>query len=339
MVPKILIIGNTSEIYHLGSMLVRAAQALDVSVVTRDIGGKTYSPSLNHLWGKMFYKLSDKRPVEWWSFNRETARLILEARPTLIVVTGLLPLSKPVFTAAHEVGATITNYLTDSPWNLRNGSASFFRNLPLYDWIFSTKTSLLAKLREAGAKQVEFLPFAFDPTLHHVPLESVEPAHFPDVCLIGAADGGRVQLVKQFLPHFSGHLGLYGGYWNKDPQLKEFYRGIVLREAFCQTVHGTRINIGLVRVANGDGHSMRSYEIPACGGLGIYQDTVEHRDMFKDYPDYGFFNSPQDLAQKCEWLLKKTVEQEEMRKLSMALVANDCNSYTARLGQILAVVS
>lgn len=334
MVPKLLIIGNTSEPYHLGSMLLRAGQALQWSVLTRVISLETYCPSVGHPLGKIFYKLADKRPMEWWSFNRETARLILQAQPTLIVVTGLLPLSDAVFSAANQVGAIIANYLTDSPWNPGNGSASFFRNLPQYDWVFSTKTSLLTKLREVGAKQVEFLPFAYDPMIHHSPLESSEGDTFPDVCLIGGADQDRVKLVKQFLPHFSGQLGLYGGYWDRDSQLKEFHQGFILGEAFCQAIHGARINIGLVRLANGDGHSMRSYEISACGGLGIYQDTAEHRALFQGYPEYGFFTSPHDLGEKCTYLLRNPQEQKQMRQLGRNLVADRSNTYQARLEQI-----
>lgn len=80
---------------------------------------------------------------------------------------------------------------------------------------------------------------------------------------------------------------------------------------------------------------MRSYEIPTYDGCGIYEHTSEHRALFQNYPDCGFFTSPQDLAEKCQWLLKHPEEQEQMKQLGMKLVVIESNTYTARLIQIL----
>ena len=53
--------------------------------------------------------------------------------------------------------------------------------------------------------------------------------------------------------------------------------------------------LGLVRKANGDFSTDRSYEIGAIGGCGLYQDTVEHRTLLNGYPDQGFFKDPKEL--------------------------------------------
>ncbi len=340
MTTRLLIIGNISDTYHLGSMLVRAAKEIKIPVFVMDTDWKTYAPSMEYFLGRIYYRLAGKRPLEWWLANRKTARLIRKVRPTLVLVTGITPLAHHVFEAAHQVGAKVVNYLTDSPWSPQNSCLAFAKNLPKYDWVFSTKTSLLSKLVEVGSHRVEFVPFAFDPTVHYPPHEVIENLNtiFPDVCLIGGADRWRIHLVKEFISQFEGCVGLYGGYWCRDRQLKNFYRGFVLGDIFCRTIQKSKINIGLVRRANGDGHSMRSYEIPACGGVGIYEDTVEHRTLFNGYPEYGFFTSSQDLAEKCKWLLEHAEERERMRSLGMQVVATESNTYANRLRQILTLV-
>ncbi|MBF0290401.1 MAG: glycosyltransferase family 1 protein, partial [SAR324 cluster bacterium] len=105
-------------------------------------------------------------------------------------------------------------------------------------------------------------------------------------------------------------------------------------ETFCRVVRYSKINIGLIRRANRDGHSMRSYEIAACGGGGLYEDTPEHRELFEELPDYSFFSSPEDLSQKCSWLLEHPKEREEMRLLGIRNVVRKTNTYSARLKTI-----
>lgn len=338
MNTKILIIGNTSEDDQLGSILSRASLEMNLPLAVSDTNFHSYAPSMKYLWGRAFFKIAGKRSLEWWSFNYKSTALIEEFCPQVVLVTGIFSLKSEVFHKCNKVGAKIVNYLTDSPWSKQNSCPSFIKNLPNYDCIFSTKTALTPDLVKAGAKQVYFLPFAFDPFFHrYLPTRESqhEYSHIPDVCLVGGSDADRINFINSFLFNFKGKLGLYGGYWHKNKQLKQFSHGVVFGDAFCRVVHNCKINIGLVRRANRDGHSMRSYEIPACGGVGIYEDTPEHRDLFKGYPEYGFFTSPEDLADKCNWLLEHPVEREQMRQLGIQLIVTEANTYADRLKKIL----
>jgi len=335
---RLLIVGNTSADYHVGAMFLRSAKDLGIDVRTCNTNIETYAPSMSSIFGKLFFKVAGKRPIESWKFNRNLTEEIHKFRPQIIIVTGIFPLQNIVFEAAHETGAKIVNYLTDSPWSRQNSNRRFTDNLQKYDYIFSTKKDLIPRLLEVKSRQVHFLPFAFDPFIHHCLNKNdikTDNREIPDVCLIGSADRERRHFVSRFMSNFEGGLGLYGGFWNKDLKLKQYYGGIILGDAFCRTVHDTKINIGIVRRANSDGHSMRTYEIPACGGVGIYEDTTEHREIFSGYPEYGFFSSPEDLADKCQWLLEHFVEREEMRKLGIQIIVNDSNTYTSRLKTIL----
>jgi spore maturation protein CgeB len=338
MICKILIIGNTSESHHLGSILVRSAEELNLLFYTSDTSWSSYAPSMKYSWGKFFFKISGKRPVEWWNFNKTISKYIIDISPQIVIVNGMFPLKNRVFNICHESGVKIVNYLTDSPWSEQNKCSEFISNLSKYDCVFSTKKLIIADLFKAGAKKVNFLPFAFDPYLHYSlprPANENEYNYFPDACLIGGADTDRMKFIDKFLLKFKGNLGLYGGYWNKHQRFRKLYHGTVFGEDFRKVVHNTKINIGLVRRANKDEHSMRSYEIPACGGVGIYEDTTEHREIFSGYPEYGFFSSPEDLADKCNWVLGHPTELEQMRQLGIQFVVKDINTYTSRLKFIL----
>ena len=57
------------------------------------------------------------------------------------------------------------------------------------------------------------------------------------------------------------------------------------------------------------------------------------------YPDYGFFSSPQDLADKCEWLLEHPVEREQMRQIGMKIIVKPENTFSSRLKSIIDLVN
>jgi spore maturation protein CgeB len=349
MTHRLLIIGNTSETYHIGSMLVRAAKALDISVTTNDTNWKISAPSMQHLWGRAFYKLSGKRTLEWGAFNRKTASLIREVKPTLILVTGIMPLAQDVFEAVIQVGARIANYLTDYPWNPRHYCPSFLENLNQYDFIFSTKSSILQKLKNFGVKRVEFLPFGYDSLIHRVPellSEHEREKFYSDITFIGTADQERFPHLKALAEIKGISLNIYGELWNRYGELwnKINIPGWKVHPAIFNRdlqvgIYCSNLVLGIIRKRNKDQSTLRTFEIAACGGCGIYEDTEEHRQILAGYPDYGFFTSPQDLAEKCQWLLEHSEEREQMRQLGMRLIVTESNTYTARLQQILELAS
>ena len=61
----------------------------------------------------------------------------------------------------------------------------------------------------------------------------------------------------------------------------------MIGEDYCKAINGAKVVLGLVREANGDQSTDRSYEIGAIGGCGLYQDTIEHRQLLQNYPDEG----------------------------------------------------
>jgi spore maturation protein CgeB len=340
MNTKILIIGNTTEKLNLGAMLVDAAKEIEaISVVTCSNSLSVYAPSMKKLTGKIFYKISGGRSVEWWKFNASIINSLEINQPNLVIVTGIFPLEDRIFSYCKEHSIKIVNYLTDSPFNISIRCPKFMDNIKRYSVIYTTKKAISDKLIDWGAKDIRFLLFAFDPRQHCLPnqddiLES-ESVTYPDVCIVGGADADRAKFVVDFLKTFKGSLGLYGGDWNKYKEISHLYKGYVKYESYRRVLNRSKLNVGLVKRLNQDEHSMRSFEIAACGGVGIYEDTSVHRELLPEYPEYGFFSSPEDLAEKCDYLLVNPIEREQMCKLGIESIANKTNTYTARLKTIL----
>jgi spore maturation protein CgeB len=333
---RLLLIGDTSIPEALGSKLLRGAKYLDLQKsweisISYHSPAPTYSPSMKRKLGKVFYRLADKRSWEWWGFQRLLLREVEELKPDLVVVTGILPLDPVLFHAVKKNGGFIVNYLTDDPWNPIHRRQSFISNLRQYDHIFSTKSSLQKRLKQADSPSTSWLPFAYDPELHY-PVHAKSGA---DVVFIGTGAKERLPWLKSVSNIPGIKRRIHGNSWHgiKTPGWEQ--HPAVTGEEYCKTIKGAKVVLGLLREANGDQSTDRSYEIGAIGGCGLYQGTDEHRQLLKNYPIKGFFKNPNELADRVKEVLADPALQTELRTLGQKAVRNHENTYAARLENIV----
>ena len=337
---RLLLIGDTSLPEALGSKLLRGAKTIqaektwDISVMYHSPAAN-YSPSMCKLYGKIFYKFADKRSLEWWSFQEKLVKHIKAKKPDLTIVTGVLPLEKNIFNTLRNEGSLIVNYLTDDPWNRIHRRQLFIENLSSYNHVFSTKKGLLERLKRIGTPSTSWLPFAYDPVLHH----EVESKLGADVAFIGTGARERLRWIKALegLNHIDCHI--YGNSWTGLRTPGWVKKPAVTGYQYCEAIHSSKIVLGLVRAANGDQSTDRSYEIGAIGGCGLYQDTKEHRELLPTYPELGFFQTPSQLRDRVEKILENPELQMEMRRIGTSAIRNTKNTYADRLRQILSWAS
>ena len=334
----LLLIADTSVPEALGSKFLRGAQQARLApkqdlVVAYTSPAPAFSPSMGRLRGKVFYRLADRRSWEWWGFQRQLITLIEQRKPRLVLVTGILPLAPRVFQAIRRSRGRIVNYLTDDPWNPIHRRRCFLRNLKHYDHIFSTKEALRQRLEEAGTPSTSFLPFAYDPELHH-PVAQADPEP-TDVLFIGTGAAERLPWLEALADLPGLHRRIQGNSW-EGLSTPGWTKGpAVVGEDYCRALGSARIVLGLLRQANGDLSTDRSYEIGAIGGCGLYQDSREHRALLPGYPDEGFFNTPEELKARVAHLLEQPELQQRLRALGAEALQSSKHTYGARLHSIL----
>jgi spore maturation protein CgeB len=333
---RLLLIADTSSVSALGSKFIRGIQEAGFSEdevkIIYSSPAQQFSPSMGSLAGKIFYRLADKRSLEWWGFQRELVRIILQERPQWILVTGILPLSKKVFNAINDIGGLVANYLTDDPWNKIHRRRLFIKNLLFYNHVFSTKKALAVRLSDYGVRSTSWLPFAYDPYIHH---ECSSDANLgADVVFIGTGAHERLKWLRK-VGNISGiSRKIFGNSW-KGLQISGWDVGASLEgEDYCKAISSSKVTIGLLREANGDMSTDRSYEIGAIGGCGIYQDTSEHRDLLRDYPEVGFFKTPDELEANIKLILADKELQRELREKGLRGITEGKNTYADRMVSI-----
>ena len=178
-----------------------------------------------------------------------------------------------------------------------------------------------------------WLPFAYDPELHHPPQQPTSAG--ADVLFVGTGAEERLPWLKAIssLPGVSCQL--HGNNWDRYPTPGWHRGGAVTGEAYCNAIGSARIVLGLLRQANGDLSTDRSYEIGAIGGCGLYQDSSEHRALLPGYPDEGFFSNPEELKTRLAHLLQKPELQQRLRALGSEALRSSDHTYAARLRSIL----
>lgn len=334
---RILLIG-TGNYYHIGTFFRSAIESLGHECIFID---EAEYFRLNTFVEKIIYRLRRKRPLNFTKFNHDILTTC-QAQPEVVLVVKGAYISPDTLRKVRESNpAIIVNYATDDPFNNAVSTPAMIKSIPYYDLYLSTKKQIIPDLQKAGARAVEFIPFGYEPSLHY----PEEPAsdweyqkYFCDVGFIGGADQDRVQLFEKVISNRQHVLHLYGAGWHKQPRFKAFDYGIALGRGYRLAINTARVSLGLVRRRNRDGHSMRSFEIPACGGFMLAERTEEHLELFREDIEAAYFSSTEELLDKLNYYLSHESARQKISKAGMKKVASIPCTYQDRMQQIIALL-
>ena len=330
----LILVGMEGEV-HIGTHLRDAAKE---SGLRTEFFNMAEAFGTRNLVNRLRWRLGGHRPVCMSEFGGKILKACRESGARWLLATGVAPLEQEILRAAGEVPIRRINYLTDDPWNPAHRAPWFLRALTGYDAVFSTRRSNLEDLRAAGCVRANYLPFAYNPKIHY-PVSLKDPeeqARFSsDLLFVGGADRDRFPFIRALLGEgFSA--ALYGSSWGEDPQTRSHWKGFATPEIFRKAVAGSKVNLCLVRRANRDGNSMRTFEIPAMGGCVLAEETPEHREIFGEEGEAAlYFRSPQQAAEKIRLLLADERKRARLAENAHRRIAGGANTYGNRLREML----
>jgi len=332
---KILLAGNPGVV-HVGAHLNHAAKTLGFHVKLCDLTAAFSGP----LWLTKFnWCLRGHRPSRLREFSRQVVQACREFRPSCMLSTGIAPIEAWALEAIGKLGVQRFNYLTDDPWNPAHRAQWFMKALACYDHVFSPRRASLEDLRLLGCAQVSYVSFAYAPELHfpEPPATAQERAQFDaDVVFVGGADRDRVPYIAALI-RAEFKVALYGGYWERFSETRSYAHGHADPQTLRKAIGGAKVALGLVRRANRDGHSMRTFEVPAIGACMLTEGTEEHREIFgEEGKAVLYFSTIPEMIDKLCWLLDHEDERRRLAEASHALIVNGRNTYKDRLVAMLA---
>lgn len=339
-VRRVLLVGN-GEFYHIGAFFRRALENLGYECCFID--EVDYFKALERsLLQKVVSRLIGRRPLTYWSFNRALLEAAASFRPHVVLVTkGSYVRPEVLAQIKSESQTFLVNYATDNPFNPASSTRDVVAAIPLYDLYVTTKRAIIPDLRRAGARYVVWIPFGYEPTIHFLELpKSPEEAErwASDVVFIGGCDRDRAPFFTTLTKLSDVRVCLYGGYWDRYPELRRFWHGFALGRDYRLALGGSKIAPCLVRRDNRDGHVMRTFEIPACGAFLLAERTEEHLELFQEGKEIACFSSPEELADKVRYYLSHDEERQRIAEAGYKKVTRGQHTYQDRLEQILQAV-
>lgn len=291
---------------------------------------------------KVAFRLLRRRPLTYWALNRKILETAREFRPNIILITtGPFISASTLISLKEKTGAFLINYCIEDPYNPANSTRDLLAGIPLYDLFACTKKAIMDDVQRAGARNVAYVPVAYEPSLFfpESPASEEERRRFScDVAFIGTADPQRYLLLKAVRERLSDlNLRLYGACWDRDPSLNRIWHGLVVGRDHRLAIGGAKICLGILRRANRDTITDRSFQIPACGGFLLAERTPEHVDLYEEGQEAEFYDSLDELEEKVYCLLRRNEERTRMASAAHHKVTTSGHTFKHRLEQILSL--
>jgi hypothetical protein len=329
----LVIVGNDGGT-NVGASLVRAARSCGLSAVLVDARRAFAAPKVV---GRVNWWLRGHRPTRLASFGREVVDVCRALEPRWLVTTGLAPIDRRAVDAVNALGVETINYLTDDPWNPAFRSAWFLDALAGYRRVATVRRRNIRDLEAQTRADIEYVPFGFDPEIFY-PRPADRPpdlAGSAGVLFAGGADRDRVPFIHALVA--AGiDVALYGDHWDRYAETRAVTRGHLMPDALRESIWTAAVCLCLVRRANRDGHSMRSFEVPAAGGCMFVEDTDEHREIFgEDGEAVRYFTGLDDEVAIIKELLACPERRQSLAAASHRRVWEGGCTYEHRLRQML----
>jgi len=344
---KILVAGsyshwNALEKHYINYMrpFVRDIQLYPWPDIVREYFGGS-------LFRKVQYRLKLGTNPKIREFNNLFLEFVKKDLPDIVWVFKGVDLQPETLIQIKELGIKIVNYNPDHPFirTFRSGGGNEIENaIPLYDLIFCYSKDLIKEIEERFSPKIQLvhLPFGYD-----IPKETQQKADEIDLeveevkklCFIGGPDSElRFQLlselIKRDLP-----IDIYGLGWDKYfGRAKKNFRVFtgVYGEDYWLTLKRYRAQINIFRPHNINSHNMRSFEIPAIGGIQLAPDSIEHREFFQVDKEIKLYTSVEELeAISLDVLQMSLDEAKSIRFAAAERSRNSHYSYQERANIVL----
>lgn len=238
----------------------------------------------------------------------------------------------------------LINWNPDNPFDssVSNSSRDLIAGIRAYDVYFIWDRDLFIPLREAGAQQVKYLPFAYDPDSHFpaelTPVERTELG--TEVCFVGGYTPQRAKELARLAQH---RIGIWGPNWQHLPSghpLSSSLRGgWTYGEAMSRVFSAAGVVMNFIRPQNGQAHNMRTFEAPATGALMISTRTRDQQGWLPGSEAAAYFDTPEEMVEQVDYYLAHDADRQRTAQAGYRRITEGQHTYDDRMRQILQVLN
>jgi hypothetical protein len=333
-----LLLVETTQYAPASPLFIEAARTtpgIELSFVDE---GPYFAPIAKSLAHRALYRLLARRPPRLRAFERTLLETAEQARPDVVLIVKGPYVRPRILRQLRQMGAALVNFSTDDPFNPAVTTRYLQAGIGGYDVYATPRAANVAQLQACGARKTPVVPFGYKPTVHFIDPAGTDGDRC-ELLFIGGADRDRVAFFRRVVELWPGvRLDLYGNYWTRDPVLRRFARGYAYGDLYRTATRRARFAVNLVRRANRDGHVMRTFEVPACGGCMLAERTDDHARFFDEGRDALFFETPEELVRQARALVDDAGRRNEIAASGHCRVVRDGHSYGTRLATLLQAI-
>jgi spore maturation protein CgeB len=238
----------------------------------------------------------------------------------------------------HHPNCTVVGFSPDDMSAKHNRSKDFDRHFELYHAFLSTKSYNVSELSRAGGPKVMFVPNGYDPQTHRpMSNEGDRGIVRTSVGFIGTFESARARSLA-YLAAKGISVRIWGSFWHRwgNPPTGVIVEGHdVVGDDYARAISTTDINLCFLRKLNRDLQTTRSIEIPACGGFMLAERTDEHRELFEEGIEAEFFDSNEELVDKCRYYLRFPEIRKRIAEAGRERCVRSGYDYASRLAAAL----
>jgi spore maturation protein CgeB len=325
---KIIILGSNFE-WSVECSYLKALKNINIDCDLYAVQNIFYDYYYASLYHKIIFRLGLSTIIK--KINKDLVLFVEQYAPTHIWVFKGMEILPSTLKIWKSKGIKLINYNPDNPF-IFTGSGSGNKNITnsinLYDWYLSYDSTIVKQLQQMNI-HANLFPFAID---------LVNDFKYPNdafsinkLAFIGNPDQERVLFLNQ-LADLKIPIDAYGHNWNKF----SLHTGIEVHDAldkvaYQQLVPKYRAVLNLMRIHNLNSHNMRSFEIPAYGGMQLASRTKDHADFFEDGKEIFLFSDAQEASWQWHRIQELSIEKLQKGINSAQNKLRLMHSYAARM--------
>jgi spore maturation protein CgeB len=248
--------------------------------------------------------------------NKKFISLASEKKPDIAIVTGGHRITASTVRVLKEEGICSILWTIDPPINFQ----PIIDVAPLYDHIFCQGTEAIELLDREGIQGANWLPVACDPEIHH-PVELSEDekkSYGHDIVFIGSYYPRRAELFESLVDF---DFAIYGPGWHQIEDGLPIKNKI--RSADTTPIEWVKVYSAskiILAPHYQDPHnrfpvyqaSPRIFEALACKRFILVDRQRDVLALFRNGEHLVYFNSADELREKCSYYLSHFHEREEI---------------------------
>jgi len=234
--------------------------------------------------------------------------------PDLTIVfrgEDLIPESIAYLNKISSIGCI--NIYTDSPFVIPGiGAAKLIPAFSEYSAIYTFSKSLVPVFQQLGGKNVKRLCFGFDRRMHKIEA-NINFELKSTVSYFGTWGILQEAWLASLMDLYP--LKIFGPGWENAQQkklLEGWVKGAGVGSGMKRAIYNADIVFNLIRAEHGCAHSMKTFEIPACGGFMLTNWTEEQAEFFEADKHCVYFQSVEEMIDKVKFFSSHSVIRDEI---------------------------